>query len=284
MTTATSSLALAEAGVDPERVRPAGLRARRRPLLPIIYWVVVGIMLVPILAMVVYSFNVAPNHRMSYVWHGFTLSYYAHLTDLSGLWQAFLLSIVIAVLSGVISVIIAVPLALALERYRFLGRTLLSGVVFVDIAAPSIVVGASALSFFLSIGLHTGVLTILLVHITFNVAYAVITLRARLSGNGTALEEAAADLGASPLSAFFRVTLPILTPGIVASFMLALAMSIDDYVITSFVAGSATTFPLFVYGVKTGLPPQVLCMGTIIFVVGLLLALLNGALSRRVRA
>jgi spermidine/putrescine transport system permease protein len=256
-------------------------RARRRPLLPIIYWVVVAITLVPIAVMVVYSFNTAPNHRITYVWHGFTLNYYAHLADLSGLWQAFVLSIVIAIASGLISVVVGTPLALALERHRFWGKRLLTGILFVDIAAPSIVVGAAALSFFLSIGLHTGVVTILLVHVTFNIAYVVVTLRARLSGVGTALEQAAADLGASPVNAFFRITLPIMMPGIVASFMLALAMSIDDYVITSFVAGSATTFPLFVYGVKTGLPPQVLCMGTIIFVVGLLLAVLNGVLNRR---
>ncbi|GAA4184199.1 ABC transporter permease [Gryllotalpicola kribbensis] len=258
-------------------------RARRRPVLPIIYWLVIAITLVPIAVMVVYSFNVAPNHRITYVWHGFTLDYYAHLADLSGLWQAFVLSIVIAIASGAISVVIGTPLALALERHRFWGRRVLTGILFVDIAAPSIVVGAAALSFFLSIGLNTGVTTILLVHVTFNIAYVVVTLRARLSGMGTALEQAAADLGAPPVSAFFRVTLPLMMPGIVASFMLALAMSIDDYVITSFVAGSATTFPLFVYGVKTGLPPQVLCMGTIIFTVGLLLAVLNGALNRRTK-
>lgn len=258
-----------------------GPRARRRPLLPIIYWLVVGITLVPITTMVVYSFNTAPNHRITYVWHGFTLDYYAHLADLSGLWQAFVLSIVLAIASGAVSVVIGTPLALALERHRFWGKRLLTGILFVDIAAPSIVVGAAALSFFLSIGLHTGVFTILLVHATFNIAYVVGTLRARLSGVGTALEQAAADLGASPVNAFFRITLPMMLPGIAAAFMLALAMSIDDYIITSFVAGSATTFPLFVYGVKTGLPPQVLCMGSIIFAVGLLLALVNGAINRR---
>ncbi|GAA4157551.1 ABC transporter permease [Gryllotalpicola daejeonensis] len=258
-----------------------GLRARRRPVLPIIYWVVIVITLLPIASMIVYSFNVAPNHRITYVWHGFTFAYYLHLTDLAGLWQAFVLSVVIALLSSAISVLIGTPLALALERYRFLGRRLISGIVFVDIAAPSIVVGAASLSFFLTVNLHTGFLTILLVHVAFNVAYVVVTLRARLSGMGTVLEEAAGDLGAAPLSAFFRVTVPLLMPGIVASFLLALAMSIDDYVITAFVAGPATTFPLFVYGVKTGLPPQVLCFGTIIFVVGLVLAFANGALNRR---
>jgi spermidine/putrescine transport system permease protein len=264
-----------------EATKPVELRARRRPGLPIVYWVVIAITLLPIVSMVVYSFNVAPNHRITYVWHGFTFAYYLHLTDLAGLWQAFVLSIVIALLSAAISVLIGTPLALALERYRFLGRRAISGIVFVDIAAPSIVVGAASLSFFLTVNLHTGFLTILLVHVAFNIAYVVVTLRARLSGMGTVLEEAAGDLGATPLTAFFRVTVPLLMPGILASFLLALAMSIDDYVITAFVAGPATTFPLFVYGVKTGLPPQVLCFGTIIFVVGLVLAFANGALNRR---
>ncbi|HEY0246969.1 MAG TPA: ABC transporter permease [Gryllotalpicola sp.] len=281
--TVTGALAMDEAGIEPDDVRPAGPRERRRPGLPTIYWVVIGITLLPIVAMIAYSFNVAPHHRITYVWHGFTADYYLHLTDLAGLWQAFIVSIVVALASAAISVVVGTPLALALERFRFLGRRVVSGIVFVDIAAPSIVVGAASLSFFLTVNLHTGFLTILLVHVSFNIAYVVVTLRARLSGMGTVLEEAAADLGARPLTGFFAVTVPLLMPGIVASFLLALAMSIDDYVITSFVAGSSTTFPLFVYGVKTGLPPQVLCFGTIIFVVGLLLAFLNGAINRRGR-
>ncbi|MCL2514984.1 MAG: ABC transporter permease subunit [Microbacteriaceae bacterium] len=258
-------------------------RIGRRPgfVLPAIYWVVIAVTLVPIVAMIAYSFNIAPNHRITFVWHGFTLAYYLHLTDLSGLWQAFLVSVVIAVLSALISLVIGLPLALALDRYRFRGRSLIWGIVFVDISAPSIVVGAASLSFFLTINLHTGFLTILLVHVAFNVAYVVVTLRSRLSGMGTVLEEAASDLGARPIPAFFTITVPLLMPGIVASFMLALTMSIDDYVITSFVAGSSTTFPLFVYGAKTGMPPQVLCFGTIIFVAGALLALANGALNRK---
>ena len=256
-------------------------RRRVRPLLPIVYWVVVAITLLPILAMIIYSFNVAPNHRITFVWQGFTLDYYRHLTSLSGLWQSFVVSMVIALLSGVVSVVLGTPLAMALERYRFFGKRALSGLVFVDIAAPSIVVGAASLSFFLSIGLNTGFLTILIVHVSFNIAYVVVSLQARLSGMGTVLEEAAADLGTPPIPAFFRITLPLLAPGIVVAFMLSIAMSIDDYVITSFVAGSETTFPLFVYGIKTGLPPQVLCLGTVIFVVGVVLSLLSSLIGRR---
>ncbi len=154
--------------------------------------------------------------------------------------------------------------------------------VFADIAAPSIVVGAASLSFFLSINLDTGLLTILIAHVAFNVAYVVVVVQARLSGMDSAIEDAARDLGAGPFTTFTRVTLPLLWPALLAAGLMAFAMSIDDYVITSFVAGSTVTFPLFVYGAaKVGLPPQVLCFGTIIFFVGLFVAIANGLLNRR---
>jgi spermidine/putrescine transport system permease protein len=171
---------------------------------------------------------------------------------------------------------------MSMSRYRFWGRPILTSIVFVDIAAPSIVVGAASLSFFLSINLATGFATILLVHVAFNIAYVVVVVRARLSGMGRALEDAASDLYANPWVAFMRVTFPLLVPGLIAAGLLAFSMSIDDYVITSFVAGPTVTFPLFVYGAaKVGLPPQVLCFGTIIFVVGLTVAIVNGLLNRR---
>ncbi|GAB3396568.1 ABC transporter permease [Humibacter soli] len=257
-------------------------RNRKRPLLPIIYWVVIGITLVPIVLMIVYSFNNTPTNRITFQWHGFTLYWYQNLTQVSGLGASFLTSIEIAVLSAIISLAIGVPLAMALERHRFALHGPLSAVVFADIAAPSIVVGAASLSFFLSAGIPLGFLTILLVHVTFCVAYVVVVIRARLSGMGKVLEEAAGDLGANPLTAFWRVTFPLLVPGMLAGGALALAMSIDDYVITSFVAGPTVTFPLFVYGAaKVGLPPQVLCFGTIIFTVALIVALMNSVVTRR---
>jgi len=260
-------------------------RDRKRPLLPIIYWVVIGITLVPILVMIIYSFNNTPTNRITFQWHGFTFYWYANLTQVSGLGASFLVSIEIAVLAAIISIAVGVPLAMALERHRFLLRGPLSAVVFADIAAPSIVVGAASLSFFLSTGVPLGYLTILLVHVTFCIAYVVVVIRARLSGMGHVLEEAAGDLGANPFTAFSRVTLPLLLPGMLAGAALALAMSIDDYVITSFVAGPTVTFPLFVYGAaKVGLPPQVLCFGTIIFLVALIIALLNAVVTRRGRA
>jgi spermidine/putrescine transport system permease protein len=274
--------ARSDADAAPLRQRRRRGVARKGPWLGIVYWVVIAITLVPIIYMIVYSFNNAPTNRLTFAWNGFTFYWYENLVDVAGLGAAFLTSIVIAVLAGVISVMIGLPLALALERYRFPGRGLFNSIVFADIAAPSIVVGAASLSFFLSIGVGTGFLTILIVHVAFDVAYVVVVLRARISGMGHVLEEAASDLGATPLQAFRLVTLPLLVPGMLAAGLLALAMSIDDYVITSFVAGPSVTFPLFVYGAaKAGMPPQVLCFGTLIFVVGLAIALLNGALNRR---
>jgi spermidine/putrescine transport system permease protein len=260
-------------------------RRRPRPLLPLWYWIIVGLTLVPIVIMVLYSFNDTPTSRITFNWSGFTLYWYENLTQVDGLGQAFLVSIEIALLSAIISVVVGTPLAMALERHRFLARGPLSGIVFADIAAPSIVVGAASLSFFLSANIPTGFGAILLVHVAFNIAYVVVVLRARLSGMGHALEDAAADLGANPFMAFWKVTFPLLLPGMLAGGLLSLAMSIDDYVITSFVAGPTVTFPLFVYGAaKVGLPPQVLCFGTIIFLVGVVVAILNGVLTRRLPA
>jgi spermidine/putrescine transport system permease protein len=254
----------------------------RSPWLASFYWLVIFITFVPIIVMVLYSFNNAPTSRITFAWNGFTTYWYRNLTQVDGLSHAFVTSLEVAAISAVVSVIVGTPLSMALGRYRFWGKGLISSMVFADIAAPAIVVGAASLSFFLSINLDTGLLTILIAHIAFNVAYVVVVVRARLSGMDSSIEDAARDLGAGPFTTFTRVTLPLLWPALLAAGLLAFAMSIDDYVITSFVAGSTVTFPLFVYGAaKVGLPPQVLCFGTIIFFVGLLLALANGVLNRR---
>jgi spermidine/putrescine transport system permease protein len=257
-------------------------RTRRSPWLAVFYWLVIVVTSVPIFVMVLYSFNNAPTSRITFAWNGFTTYWYRNLGQVNGLTHAFIVSIEVAVISSLISVLIGTPLAMALGRYKFWGMGSITAIVFADIAAPAIVVGAASLSFFLSINLNTGLLTILIAHVAFNVAYVVVVVRARLSGMDQSIEDAARDLGANPLVTFYRVTLPLLWPGLLAAFLLAFAMSIDDYVITSFIAGSTVTFPLFVYGAaKVGLPPQVLCFGTLIFVVGLLLAFGNGFLNRR---
>jgi spermidine/putrescine transport system permease protein len=258
------------------RVRPA------RFLLPAYVWLVLAYTIVPIGVMIAYSFNQAPSGRLTFAWQGFTTTWYSQVFALSDLTTSFEHSLEIATGSTLISLLLGVPLALALARYRFRGTGLIDSVIFIDIAAPSVVVGASLLSFFITLNIAQGLATILIAHVAFNVAYVTVVVRARALGLDPAIEKAAADLGASPWTAFRTVTLPLLVPGIIAAGLLAFAMSIDDFIITQFVAGPKLTFPLYVYGaVKVGIPPQVFVMGTMIFAVGVLIAIANTILQRR---
>jgi spermidine/putrescine transport system permease protein len=258
------------------RVRPA------RFLLPAYVWLVIAYTIVPIAIMVVYSFNQAPSGRVGFAWQGATTTWYSQVFSLGDLTNAFEHSLELAVGSSLISLLLGVPLALALARHRFRGTLFVDSVIFIDIAAPSVVVGAALLSFFITLNVDRGLLTILIAHVAFNVAFVTVVVRARAVGLDPAIEKAAADLGASPWTAFRTVTLPLLLPGIIAGALLAFAMSIDDFIITQFVAGSTLTFPLYVYGaVKTGIPPQVFVMGTLIFAVGVLIAIVNVVMQRR---
>jgi spermidine/putrescine transport system permease protein len=153
---------------------------------------------------------------------------------------------------------------------------------FMNIAAPEIVLGASLLSLFITFGVPRGLVTIVVAHVMFNIAYVAVTVRARLAGYERALEEAAQDLFAGPWATFRRVTFPLIFPGVLAGALLAFALSIDDFVITNFNAGTVQTFPLWVYGaVKVGIPPQVFVMGTLIFAGGVVLAISTLVLQRR---
>ncbi len=153
---------------------------------------------------------------------------------------------------------------------------------FLNIAAPEIVLGAALLSFFVLINFHQGLLSIFIAHVMFNIAFVAIVVRARLAGFHREIEEAAQDLYANAWETFLKVTLPLIWPGILAGALLAFALSIDDFVTTNFVAGQTVTFPLWVYGaVKVGIPPQVFVMGTAIFLAGLVVAVANIFSSRR---
>jgi spermidine/putrescine transport system permease protein len=261
----------------------AGSRVRiGRLVLPVYTWLVIVYTVVPIAVMIAYSFNGAPSGRLSFHWNGFTTQWYSQVFDIADLTSALLHSLEIAFASTAISVLLGTPLALALARHRFRGRSATEAVIFTDIAAPSVVVGAALLSLFVTVDVPRGLVTILIAHVAFNVAFVVVVVRARILGLDRSIEKAAADLGASPWVAFQKVTLPLIAPGIVAAALLAFAMSIDDFIITSFVAGQTLTFPLWVYGaVKVGIPPQVFVMGTLIFIGGIVLALVNTVIQRR---
>jgi spermidine/putrescine transport system permease protein len=262
-----------------------GYRRRRRWsefILPVYMWLVLLYTIVPIAVMVIYGFNQAPAGRVTFAWQGFTLDWYRRVFEITDLTGALVNSLQIAALSTVVAAILGTPLAIALGRYRYRGKAVTDFVIFTDIAAPSVVVGAALLGFFIQLNLPRGFLTILISHIAFNVAFVVIVVRARVEGLGRTLEEAAQDLGADPWVTFWKVTFPLIFPGVLAAALLSFALSIDDFIITSFVSGQILTFPLWVFGsVKIGIPPQVFVMGTLIFLGGIVLAGVNVLMQRR---
>src|SRR5919106_52126 len=254
----------------------AGYRKRRRWtefILPVYMWIVLLYTVVPIAVMIVYGFNQAPAQRVTFAWQGFTLEWYRRVFEITDLTDALINSLEIAALSTLIAAILGTPMAIALGRYRYRGKAMTDFVIFTDIAAPSVVVGAALLGFFITLNLPRGFLTVLISHVAFNVAFVVVVVRARVEGLGRTLEEAAQDLGADPWVTFWKVTFPLIFPGVLAAALLSFALSIDDFIITSFVSGQILTFPLWVFGsVKIGIPPQVFVMGTLIFLGGVVLA------------
>lgn len=246
-------------------------------------WLVIIYSIAPIGVMVAYSFNQATaGGKLTFSWLGFTTDGYRYVFAISALTDALVHSLEVATIATVGAVLLGTPLALALARYRFYGKTLTDLTIFVDIAAPSIVVGASLLSLFISLNWPRDLTTIIISHIAFDVAFVAVVVRARIAGLDRSIEKASYDLGAGPWTTFYRVTLPLIWPGIVAGGLLAFVLSIDDFIITNFVAGQTLTFPLWVYGaVKTGIPPQVFAMGTIVFAGGIVLAVLNALWQRR---
>ena len=261
---------------------PKGRRALSRRLLAVYTVVFMAYTVVPILVMIAFSFNDTPSGRVSLKWLGFTTRWYSNAFAIQDLTGAMLHSLEVAFVTGVVSVMLATPLAIALARYRFAAKSVSDIIIFADIAAPAVVVGASLLSLFLAMNWPRGLFTIMIAHIAFGVAFAVVVIRARVSVLDSALDRAAADLGATPWVAFWTVTFPLILPGIVGAGLLCFALSIDDLIITSFVAGQTLTFPLWVYGaVKTGIPPQVFVLSTLIFVGGALIAVLNSLVARR---
>lgn len=228
-------------------------------------------LLAPIAVIVVFSFN-DTRSRFNFVWNGFTLEHWGAPLAVPGLYEAMLTSVEIAALATVLATVLGTLMALALVRHRFRGRAGVNLAVFVPLATPEIVLGAALLSLFLSLGLATGFTTILIAHVMLNLSFVVVVVRSRLIGFDRSLEEAAQDLGATPFQTFARVTLPLIAPGVLAAALLSFALSVDDFVVTNFNAGSTVTFPLFIWGAaRVGIAPQVNVMATIVFVVTLAL-------------
>jgi spermidine/putrescine transport system permease protein len=221
----------------------------------------------PIAVVVAFSFN-NPKGRFNFTWEGFTWKNWTNPFGYPGIGGALRVSIELALLSSLIATALGTLIALALVRYRFRGSATTNLLIFIPMTTPEVVMGASLLTLFVNWRVAQGFGTILIAHVLFNISYVVVTVRARLVGFDRHLEEAAMDLGANEWVTFVRVTLPLIMPGILAAGLLAFALSIDDFVITYFNAGSTITFPLFVWGAaRVATPPQINVIGTAIFVV-----------------
>jgi spermidine/putrescine transport system permease protein len=259
-------------------------RGRRRPggwVLPTYTGVVIAYLCMPIFVMILFGFNDTKG-KFNFAWQGFTLHWYQNLFAIPGLTSALKNSLSIAVLATILSVVLGTTLGLAIGRYRFRGKGGVDLVLFAQIATPEIVLGASLLSLFILVGVPRGYMTILVAHVMFCIPFVAVTVQARVVGMDRSLEEAAMDLGATPWTTFRMITLPLMMPAILAGALLSFALSIDDFVTTSFNAGQTVTFPLWVYGAsRVGVPPQVNVMGTLIFVVGVALAVTTAVLNRR---
>ena len=233
----------------------------------------------PIAILVLFSFN---ETSQTAVWRGFTLEWYRNLFHDEIILASVRNSLVVGLATTAIATVVGTLAALALGRYEFRGKGFTKNLLYLPIIIPEIVLGAALVTFFGVVRLRLSILTVVTAHVVFSISYVTIVVRARLSGFDRSLEEAALDLGARPLSTFFRVTLPLILPGIIAGALLVFTVSIDDYVITSFVAGvGSTTLPLQIYSMlKVGVTPEVNAVSTLLLGVTIILILAAQRLQR----
>jgi spermidine/putrescine transport system permease protein len=233
-------------------------------------------LMLPIGVVAVFSFNNPPG-KFNYTWYGFTWDNWRYWNGVPGIEGAIVLSLEIALLASLVATALGAMIALALVRYNFRTRGATNILIFLPLSTPEIVLGASLLTLFLHFTFVSfGFWTILIAHVMFCISFAVVTVKARLIGFDRHLEEAAMDLGANEWKTFQKVTLPLIMPAILAAYLLCFAISVDDFVVTYFNAGSSVTFPIYVWGAaRIGAPPQVNVIGTAIFVIAISGALAN---------
>lgn len=234
-----------------------------------------GLLYAPVVVTVLFSFN-APRGRFNLIWQGFTLENWRHPLRDQALTDAFLTSLGLSLAAALLAVLLGGLMALALSRARVRGGRSIELLLALPLTNPEIVIATALLNLFVGIDLPRGPLTLVLSHSLFCLSYAALTLKARLAGFDPTLELAAQDLGATPLAAFRRVTLPLLVPGLLAATLLCFSLSFDDYVISSFTAGETVSLPLYLAGAfQREISPQIQVLSTLVLLVtvaGLLLA------------
>lgn len=283
--TVQEGLAIATA-VDAPR-GPVGRRPRFSLggwLLPVYAALALIFLLVPIAYTFVFSFNDSIKSNIS--WRGFTLDNWLNVCNAQDVCSAFGNSLLIGIVATVIATALGTMIAIALVRYRFRFRSAISLLLFLPMATPEVVLGAGLAAEFLGAGVEKGLVTIILAHTMFCISFVVVTVKARVSSLDPALEEAGRDLYGSPAQVFWRITFPLLLPGIVAAALLSFALSFDDFIITNFNSGSATTFPKFVYiAAARGIPAEANVIASAVFLLAIALVVTQqvAAAARRRR-
>ena len=266
-----------------------GLGRRTRRGLAVWTWAVFAFLYVPIVVLVVFSFNASARVN---IWGGFSLAWYGEALRNDVITSAIRVSLIVALVSTVVSMVLGTAVALALDRYRFRGRRALDGTVYLPIVIPDITMAVMLLVFFAeafkfidSFGprFTLGISTVALSHIAFNISFVCVVVRARLDQFDRTLEEAARDLYATGWQTFRRVTLPLIMPGVAAGGLLALTLSLDDVVISAFVAGpGSTTLPVYVFSsIRRGVTPELNAISTLMLTASIALVLGSLALQRR---
>jgi spermidine/putrescine transport system permease protein len=239
-------------------------------LLPLYSALALIFLLTPIVYTFVFSFNASVKSNI--VWVGFTLDNWTNVCDAQGVCAAFGTSILVGVAATLIATVLGTLLAIALARYRFRGRSVISLLLFLPMATPEVVLGAGLAAQFLSAGVPKGLGTIIIAHALFCLSFVVVTVKARVASLDPALEEAGRDLYGSAFQVFTRITLPLLMPGIIAAALLSFALSFDDFIITRFNNGGVETFPVFVYtAAARGMPPEANVIASAVFILALVI-------------
>lgn len=229
----------------------------------------------PIVVIVVNSFN-ATTSKPYLSWKGFTFDWYIKIWENSSLLDSFGNTIIIAAVSTILATVIGTLGAVGMYKYKFRGKGIIDGLLYIPVVIPEIVLGISLLTIFTNVNIPRGMLTLILAHVSFSVPYVIFNVRARLSGYDNSIEEASLDLGANRITTFFEVTLPVLAPGIAGGALLAFTLSIDDVIISYFVNGQTKTYPLKVMeSIKSGVAPDVNALSTLILVGTVVLVVLT---------
>lgn len=282
--TLQAGAALSDAATAPERAP-----GRRRPFrlgvgrwgLAVYAIAALVFLLIPIVHTIVFSFN--DSRRSNIIWRGFTLDNWRYVCNDGAVCEAFANSILVAVTATLIATVLGTMIAIALVRFRFRFRGPTTLLLFLPMATPEVVLGAGLAAQFLTAGIPKGIGTVILAHAMFCISFVVVTVRARVASLDPALEEAGRDLYASPSSVFFRITFPLLLPGIVAAALLSFALSFDDFIITNFNAGAAVTFPKYVYtAAARGIPAEANVIASAVFLLAIVLVIV-GQLSASAR-